>query len=93
MPTDKTEFSCWMTKLRLAAMRHCLTKGGLYYGVEGAKRLARECGPALLDFEDYEDLIDSTYSGICVTAYELRPPISEAVWLSELRRGMERAKR
>lgn len=86
------DFGIWMTRVRLAAMRHCLDPDGLYYGPEGAKRLARECGPALLDFPNPESLIASTYSGICVTAYDLRPPIDASTWLDELRKGMNRAR-
>ena len=90
--TDNASFLNWMTNVRLAAMRHCLDENGIYHGVEGAKRLARECGPALLDFPDGEKYISSTYSGICVMAYDLRPPIDADVWFAELRKGLEHAK-
>ena len=72
-------------------MRHCVQADGLYSGVEGAKRFARECGPALLDFENPKGLISGTYSGICVRAYNLKPPIAAKEWAAELIKGMERA--
>ena len=72
-------------------MPHCHNPDGIYHGIEGAKRLAREVGPALADFEDYEKLIGNTYSGICVMAYNLCPPIGASVWFAELRKGLAKA--
>lgn len=86
------KFNDWMTSVSNAAKRHCLDPDGLYYGVEGAKRLARECGPALLDFPDGERQIWSTYSGICVRAYDLKPPIDAKTWLTEMNVGIKKAK-
>lgn len=86
-------FSDWMRKTAHAAMHLCVD-GELYSGVEGAKRFARECGPAILDFGEYgEKNIGSTYSAICVVAYMLKPPISAQEWFESLREGMERARR
>ena len=85
-------FNHYMERARNAAARHC-ADGGVYAGAEGAKRLARECGPAMLDFGDYGlRNLGSTYSGICVIAYALKPPIDAKTWLHELRFGMEKAK-
>ena len=92
MESDDNNFADWMSTMAQVAMRHCLNEGGLYYGVEGAKRFARECGPALLDFPGGERNAGSTYSGICVRAYDLKPPIDAKAWLMELRKGMDRAK-
>lgn len=86
-------FSDWMRKTARAAMHLCVD-GELYSGVEGAKRFAKECGPAILDFGEYgEKNIGSTYSAICVVAYMLKPPISAQEWFERLREGMERARR
>ena len=64
-----------------------------FYGPDGAKRLGRECGPALLDFGEYGiKNIGATYSAICVIAYQLRPPVDAKIWLSAVREGYERAK-
>lgn len=84
-------FSGYMQRVVNAAGRHCLGKDGLYQGREGAKRFARECGPALLDFDNPESLISSTYGGICVRAYGLKPPIDAGEWVDNLRLGMNRA--
>ena len=85
-------FTAWMSRVSSAAKHLCLQEDGLYYGVEGAKRFARECGPALLDFPDGEKQAAATYSGICVRAYDLRPPIDAGIWLTELKKGMSRAR-
>ena len=86
-------FSDYMQRVVNAASRHCLGKDGLYQGQEGAERFARECGPALLDFDNPESLVGSTYSGICVRAYGLKPPIDAKGWNRDIVVGMDRARR
>lgn len=86
-------FSDYMQRVAKAAGRHCLGSDGLYQGQEGAKRFARECGPALLDFDNPESLISSTYGGICVRAYNLKPPIDAKDWIKNITIGMDRARR
>ena len=83
-------FSEWMRTAASAAMRHCHDEDALFYGVDGAKRFGREIGPALLDFPDAEP--SATYSGICVIAYNLKPPIDAREWLNSVREGMEKAR-
>lgn len=90
--SNHDKFNDWMAAVRNAAFPLCL-EGGFYAGVEGAKRLARECGPAILDFGECGlKNIGSTYSAICVIAYGLRPPIDAKIWLQELKKGMDHAK-
>lgn len=93
METTSRDFTNLMSTMAQVAKRHCINEGGLYYGIEGAKRFARECGPALLDFPGGERNAGSTYSGICVRAYDLRPPIDAKIWMAEPKKGMERAKK
>lgn len=89
-------FTAYMSDIAHAAMRHCVQEGGLYYGMEGCRRFARECGAAFLDFEreglDPERLFGSTYSGICVIAYGLKPPVGARSWLEWIREGYRDAK-
>lgn len=86
-------FQNWMNATGRAAMHLCVD-GELYSGVEGAKRFARECGPAILDFGEYgEKHIGSTYSAICVIAYMLRPPIRANEWFESLREGIRKCER
>ena len=78
----------WMRHDANCAMHQCYD--GIYVGEEGAKRFAREVGPCLLDFPDADP--GATYSGICVIAYRLKPPIDAKTWLTELRKGMDAAR-
>lgn len=91
--TVRVKFNEWMRRTAVAASSHCYSPDSLYYGPEGAKRLARECGPALLDFGEFGiDNISATYSAICVIAYRLCPPIDAKDWLVSVREGYDRAK-
>ena len=86
-----SDFNSWMSNTAHAAICICSDPDSPYYGVDGAKRLARECGPALLDFPDGIKNIGSTYSGICVIAFRLKPPIGAKEWFASVREGYEKA--
>ena len=74
-------FSKWMRETRQAAAHLC-AHGGLYGGVDGCRRFARECAPAILDFGDYgRKNIGSTYGGVCVISYDLKPPVDAKQWV------------
>lgn len=94
MKYDENEvlnFKGYMYAISSAALRLCIDKDSMYYGVEGAKRLGRECGVAIADFKlDPQDAITSTYSGICVRAYNLRPPIDNKEWCKAMWEGYNR---
>lgn len=86
-------FNDWMRRTAMAASSHCYSPDSVYYGTEGAKRLGRECGPALLDFGEFGiDNIGATYSAICVIAYQLKPPIDAKEWFTSVWEGYNRAK-
>lgn len=91
---SQDSFRYWMRSVASAAMHQCLDPDGLYYGSEGCKRLARECGYAIPDFSQdkrtQDDYISLTYSTICVTAYNLKPPIDAKDWLDNMRIGRDR---
>ena len=93
MKLGHKEFSDYMQRVVNAAGRHCSEQDGFYHGKDGAMRFARECGPALLDFANPESLVSSTYSGICVRAYNLKPPIDAKEWNKNIVIGMDRARR
>ena len=65
----------------------------MYFGSDGAKRFARECGYAIPDFtldrEKQDHLISSTYSAICVIAYRLNPPVNAKEWINGMREGRD----
>ena len=92
MEENRNAFQDWMVRTRNAA-RHLCREDGLYAGESGCRRFARECAPAVLDFGEYgERQIGATYSGICVIAYDLRPPVSAAQWLGWIREVIEEEK-
>lgn len=90
-------FQSWMRSIASAAMRYCHDTDGIYYGPEGCKRLARECGYAIPDFtlnrDEQNSLMLSTYSCICVIAYNLKPPIDSKDWSKSMREGRDKAMR
>ena len=91
---NKQGFQDYMRSVREAAFRHTV-EDGAYAGIEGCKRLARECGAAIPDFSDKAkdiwDMISSSYSGICVIAYHLKPPVDARDWISAMHEGVDRA--
>lgn len=92
MEGNERLFQDWMSRTRTAAAHLC-RPDGLYAGVEGCRRFARECAPAILDFGEYgERKISATYSGICVIAYDLRPPVNAAQWLDWMREAVAERK-
>lgn len=95
MINNESSFTTWMHIVSSVARTHCL-HDGIYAGTEGCRRFARECAPALLDFADErhapESFLGSTYSGICVIAYNLKPPVDAKDWLKWMRESLEEAK-
>ncbi len=59
-----------------------------YTGKEGAKKFAREFGYGLNDFDltekELKDVVQSSYSVLCVRAYNLKPPIDAKIWVKEI---------
>ena len=69
-----------------AIIRHCLEDNGIYRGKDGALRLAREYGYGLTNFAEKEakEELQSSYSRLCVRAYNLKPPIDNREWVCEI---------
>lgn len=59
---------------------------GLYEGIEGSLRLAREYGYGLKDYSEKERLsmTHSSYGSLCVRFYNLKPPIDAKIWIAEI---------
>lgn len=88
----RQRFQTWMRNTCMAASHLC-RDGELYGGVNGCRRFARECAPAILDFGEYgEHNMGSTYSAICVIAYDLRPPVDAGKWLGWMREKLNEMK-
>jgi len=96
---DMKQFNDWMSSVARAAIHLCFNDMGsfetaIYSGESGAKHFAEECGYAIPDFtlnqKQQNNLIASTYSGICCIAYMLKPPVNAAEWLKHMRIGRDR---
>lgn len=61
--------------------------GGLYGGVDGHKRLAREIGYALNDFDekDRKEICQASYGRLYVKNCALRPTMDAKEWIAILR--------
>ena len=86
------EFRNWMSRVAHAPTE--LFHGdGIYADANGCKRLAHECATVILDFGEHgEKNINSTYSAICVIAYNLHPPVDAKVWLGWMREKLDEEK-
>ena len=91
----RKSFFDWMSSIAHISARHCLDPESVYHGVDGCKRLAKECGCAIPDFtldeKEQDNLISSTYSAICVIAYGLNPPVNANKWFEWMRIGRDNA--
>lgn len=73
------------------AARHLCRDGGIYAGREGAERFAREVGYAVEDYAKIgDDAVRGSYSGICVIAYDLKPPVDAKDWIKWVNEGWEK---
>lgn len=88
-------FQQWMSSIARTVIHLCYSPGDMYFGPEGCKRFARECGYAIPDFtldeKEQDNLISSTYSAICVIAYRLNPPVNANKWFEWMRAGRDKA--
>ena len=63
----------------------------LYYGLEGHKRLARECGYALNDFdkEGQDTILKTSYSALYVRGCNLKPLLDAKEWIGIMRKQIK----
>jgi len=78
-------------KAAMANLENLIGPDGIYHGVEGALRMAREYGRGLS--LDEMDAAKSSYSCICVRVYLLKPPISAKDWIDEILKVMTPSKK
>lgn len=60
-------------------------------GKDGSLRLAREIGTCLNDFssEEAEKGYRDSYNYVCVTGYNLKPPVNKREWDAEVKSKMK----
>lgn len=65
----------------------------LYQGAEGARRIAREYGAGLAFYPEDQarEYMRKSYD-VCVTGYDLKPPINAKDWNREVMAGYNRVK-
>jgi len=92
MKYGKDRAITYLREMREALGDKLINPTGFYYGRERHLQLAREIGAALPDFDasgQYE-ILHGSYSAIYVAACALKPLLSAAEWVQEMRRGMDR---
>jgi hypothetical protein len=72
-----------------------ISPGCIHHGRKGALRLARGYGYGLADFapEEAQRELITSYSKLCVRAYQLKPPIDAKEWINEASKSMGKALR
>jgi hypothetical protein len=76
--------------------KNLFADGCIYHGREGCLRLAKEYGAGLADFDTEAEIkndLQASYGILCVRAYMLKPPVDAKKWISEARKGLDRARR
>ena len=86
MKAGITEAREYLSKMRNAIGDKLVHPDSIYSGVEGHKRLAREIGPALNDFdkEGQEEILHGSYSTIYVVGCNLKPILDAKEWTREI---------
>ena len=86
MKAGTTEAREYLSKMRNAIGDKLVHPDSIYSGVEGHKRLAREIGPALNDFntEGQQEILHSSYGIIYVIGCNLKPILDAKEWTREI---------
>ena len=71
-----------------------INPNSIYYGREGHKRFARECGVALNDFceKDRKEILSSSYGRLYVKHCNLKPILDAKQWISIMRSQIKEEK-
>ncbi len=79
----------YMFAMRNSIGDKLINPDSIYYGKKGHLRLARECGYALLNFNEagQKEILSSSYGIIYVSGCKLEPLLSAALWYSFMRQG------
>ena len=77
----------YLEQMETAVRVKLLNPDSIYFGLEGHKRLARECGFALNDFDekDRDEILHSSYSRIYIIGCNLKPLMDASQWMRIMR--------
>lgn len=83
----------WIAVVSSEAARH-FAPDGIYFGIRGAVRFAREIGYGLADFEDGEAIVQTTYSRLVQNTFGSKGgvPIDSKLFLSEVNWALQHAR-
>lgn len=86
MKAGAKEANNYLRNMRNAIGDKLVHPDSIYSGVEGHKRLAREIGPALNDFDEkgQEEILHGSYSTIYVVGCNLKPILDAKEWTREI---------
>lgn len=79
--TDKAKK--YLDNMDAAIGSHLVNPDSIYYGEDGHKRFARECGVALNDFDevDRKEIVSASYSRLYVKHCNLKPILDAKEWI------------
>lgn len=84
---NKSDAKEYMNSMRNAIGDKLVNPDSVYYGENGHRRFARECGYALNDFdkEGQNEILHGSYSCIYVIGCNLKPILNAKEWIQILR--------
>jgi hypothetical protein len=93
--TDKPNAQDFLNRMYNACISNYsnlfIVENAYYGGIEGHKRLARNIGECLPDFDEknQKDIMGGSYSFIYVRICNLKPLIDAKVWVTEILKGKD----
>lgn len=84
---NKKDAHEYMTRMKNAVGSHLINPDSIYYGEEGHRRFARECGYALNDFDEegQNEILHGSYGSIYVIGCALKPILDAKEWIQIMR--------
>ncbi len=82
----------YMSRMASAIRIQLVQPNSMYHGLDGHKRLARECGYALNDFDEAAQnaILSASYSTMYVRGCNLKPLLDAKEWIGIMRQQIEK---
>lgn len=76
----------YLNEMQTALYNNYINLEKLYDGKKGCLRLAREFGYGIPDSpkDEWNYVINNSYTRLCKTLYSFEPPINEKQWIDEI---------